>query len=165
MFFLNFARFFKASFLFFFMALASLLVVYWLDLSVYQEFSLFPLYLLPILISLFWLGRYPAYIFCFLSSLFWLIAALQSNFYSSTVAPYIGMFSRLFFFTTTTYLILLYQQTTRRCQDQLNQLRRILPICPNCGRMLCIDGQWRTFDDILKNISIHDLSPSCHCRH
>jgi hypothetical protein len=105
------------------------------------------------------------YVLCFLSSLVWLIAAFQSNIYTYSPAPYIGMLARGFVFATITFLMMLYQDTSRRSQQQLERLRRILPICPNCGRMLCVDGQWRHLDDILNNIPANALTPSCDCSH
>jgi hypothetical protein len=50
-------------------AFGSLSLVYWIDRSTSSEISLFPLYLLPIGLTLFGLGSKAAYLTCLLSAL------------------------------------------------------------------------------------------------
>lgn len=144
---------------------AILLLVYGLDRYTHQEFSLFPLYLIPICVGAIQLGAAAGYLLCFLSSLVWLIAAGQTITYTQPLAPLIGMLSRAFVFFLITYLLLLYRSISRRSLEQLQRLQLLLPICPDCGCILCVDGQWRSLDAVINNSTPNAFPSSCICHH
>lgn len=83
---------------------AALLLVFWLDLVVSNDVSLFPLYLLPIGIATYSLGGKGGYLVCL----------LQPGVDSIPGHVVAGLLA-----------------------EQLDLLKSEMPICPDCGQILC----------------------------
>ena len=118
------------------------------------------LYLLPIGLLLHNLGPVPAYAVCPLAVLAWHslhhpLAPAWSNPWSILVlALLLGLF---------TFGLSRQQRRSRRLHDQQRQFRALVPLCPYCGQLLCHDGEWRSFEQLLQNPSLSGSLPHHPC--
>jgi hypothetical protein len=55
------------------------------------------------------------------------------------------------------------QRRNRSIRDQLRHLSTLLPLCPNCGQVLCHDGQWRFLEQLLQNPRLNGTLPHHPC--
>jgi|694.fasta_scaffold02545_8 hypothetical protein len=142
-------------------------VVYAIDRCTSNELSLFPLYLIPIGLALFNFGPVAGYGASALASLLWLNAELlsPSRAYSQAWIPLQAMAARGLVFLLITWLLCLYTSSNRTARHRLNNLQRVLPICHDCGSILCHDGQWRSLEQVIQNPSSIVSLPAHHCVH
>jgi hypothetical protein len=119
----------------------------WLVTSTSNELTLLS-FLLPIGLALYNFGPPSAYVGCLLASL----VGFQP------LWPTIGHFALLAFFTALASRHLHFLRHTRERQRRLSEL---LPLCPNCGELLCHDGQWRPFDQALLHLSSQRPHHTC----
>ena len=143
----------------------SLGVVFVLDYSTSSEISLFPLYLIPIGLAFLGSGPIAAYAACGVASLAWLIAELHTATFSNAWIPYQGMVARGFIYVLITWLVSHYAEAVRLSRTRLANLKRVLPICPDCGMFCCHDGQWRTIEQVINNPERLGSPPRHHCGH
>jgi len=130
-----------------------------------SEISLFPLYLIPIGLAFFAFGPIAAYAACGVASLAWLIAELHTSSFSQAWIPYQGMVSRGFIYFLITWLLSHYAEAVKLSRARLTNLKRLLPICPDCGMLFCHDGQWRTIEQVINNPERLGSPPLHHCGH
>jgi len=130
-----------------------------------NELTFFPLYLIPIVLALFNFGPVAGYAASVMACLFSLNAELVSPlqaFYHHWI-PVQAMVARGLVYVLITWLLCFYSSRNRSAQQRLNNLKCILPICPDCGRILCHDGQWRVLEQVIQNPSSIGSLPAHHC--
>lgn len=140
---------------------AALLLVFLLDLNTSNELSLFPLYLLPIVIATYRNGSRAGYLACVFASLAWLLASLIASSYSQTWIAVQGMLSRSLVFLIVTHLLIKNKNLRDDAIETLDRLKSAMPICPDCGKILCYDGNFRSLEKIIVN-PLQSLTRSCN---
>ena len=120
------------------------------------------IFFLPIWLLIHNIGPVCAYGFCPLAVLAWRslqhpLALTWNSFWSISVfSLFLGLLS------LAAYRL---QLSSRQLRDQQRQLTAFLPLCPNCGHMLCHDGQWRSFEQLLQKPPLVGSLPHHPCVH
>jgi hypothetical protein len=128
--------------------------------AVRSDLTLLP-YLLPLGLTLYNFGPPAAYASCPPAALAWL--TLHPPFvYPSLPSPWAALGLSLFF-ALFTLLATRQQRRSRHIRDQLRHLSTLLPLCSNCGQVLCHDGQWRSFEQLLLNPRLTSPLPHHPC--
>ena len=137
------------------------IIAYWIDHKL-QETVLYPIYLIPIL----WLS----------SKWGWQIGVMFSifaAFLSTPISPMLAWSSNVAYIDsfvtrsiTLSFLAILYTNYTHAVSTHKNRyerLKSLVPQCPDCGAVLCHDGQWRSIEDLIKNPKIFGKLPTHNC--
>ena len=125
-------------------------LVYWIDFFITSDLLVL-LYLFPIGLTLHTFGALPAYALC-------LTAALLG-----AHSP----FSKLIHFLILAILVCAASysmESLRLSRDRFRRLSQLLPLCPDCGQLLCHDGQWRSVEQAIQHKSSVDFlsHQGCH---
>ena len=124
-------------------ALAGILVAFagasWLATATTSELARLS-FLLPIGLTLQNFGPFCAYSLAFLASLVGL-------------PPLWTATSHFLLLVFVTALASRHLQFLRQTRERNRFLTKLLPICPNCGQLLCHDGQWRPLEQAILHSS------------
>ena len=124
-------------------ALAGILVAFagasWLATATTSELARLS-FLLPIGLTLQNFGALSAYSLAFLASLVGL-------------PPLWTATSHFLLLVFVTALASRHLQFLRQTSEQNRYLAQLLPLCPNCGQLLCHDGQWRSLEQAILHSS------------
>ncbi len=120
-----------------------------------SDLTLLP-FLLPIGLTLANLGTTAAYIVSPLAAFAWRTA-------HQPLAPPWATVALALLFALFTFLASRQQRRSRHRQDQLRHLSSLLPLCPNCGQLLCHDGHWHSLEQLLHNPRLPGPLPSHPC--
>jgi hypothetical protein len=118
--------------------IAAFALDYWIDATTTSDLALL-LFLIPAGLALYNFGPLPAYLVCFL-------AALVGQ------APSLTTAARFLLLALLTALASRSLSSLRASQDRLRRLSELLPLCANCGQILCQDGQWRSLEQAILHI-------------
>jgi len=127
--------------------LVAFAVAFWLASATTSELALLS-FLLPIGLTLRNFGPLPAYSLSFLASLVGLPPLWLA----------IGHFLLLVFVTA---LASHHLQFLRQTRERHRLLTVLLPLCPNCGQLLCDDGQWRPLEQAILHLPSQRSNHSC----
>lgn len=144
--------------------------VFTLDRLTPPDLNLFPLYLLPIGLTLFNFGFTWAILACLLAALLGFQAELLAartfgRTYSYPWIPLQVWAVRGLVYLLITWLLNLYSSSMQIARQRLHTLKRLLPLCPDCGSLYCHDGQWRSIEAILADPSSIPPLPDHGCQH
>jgi hypothetical protein len=117
------------------------------------DLNVFPLYLIPIGLTLFNFGFTWATLACLLAALLGFQAELvaASTFGRTYSFPWIPLqvwAVRGLVYLLITWLLTLHTRSRQIARHRLDTLKGLLPLCPDCGMLLCHDGQWRSAEAI-----------------
>lgn len=139
--------------------------VYSLDRFTPPDLLLFPLYLLPIGLTLFNYGFAWATLACLLATLLGFQAELLAGRpFTHTWIPHQVWTVRGFQLLLITWLLSLYTRSKQIARHRLDTLKRLLPLCPDCGMLHCYDGQWRSVEAILSSSDSIGPLPQHSCQ-
>ena len=110
----------------------------WIEATTHSDLALL-LYLLPIGLTLHTFGPRPAYLLC-------LLAALVGT------APPLFTVLRFLLLALLVAAASHHLLTLRHTRSQVRRLHQLLPLCPDCGQLLCQDGQWRHPEQALQQL-------------
>jgi hypothetical protein len=130
--------------------------VYSLDRFTPPDLLLFPLYLIPIGLTLFNYGSAWATLACLLAALLGFQAELLAarTFGRTFSYPWIPLqvwAVRGLVYLLITWLLSLYTRSKQIARHRIDTLKRLLPLCPDCGMLHCQDGQWRSLETIFSD--------------
>jgi hypothetical protein len=129
--------------------LLALVAVTALQIFVPSEVSVFPLYLVPVALCMWYFGQAGAYLCAALATVLWVVADISSGrTYSAGWFRYQNALSRAVVFFGTAYFLGLYQRTLEVHRTRLDGMRRLLPICHGCGSVQGSDGHWHPYDQL-----------------
>jgi len=115
-----------------------------LDYVTGYEVTSFPLYLVPIALSFFYFGKMGGYLAVIAVTALWLTNDfLTGHTYQIEVVRYWNAGARLLIYGLFVYGLSLYAKTLAAHRRRVEDLRRILPMCHGCGRILWKDGIWK----------------------
>lgn len=118
------------------------------------------LFLLPIGLLLYGFGPFPAYAVCPLAVLTW--RSVHQPLAPAWSSPW-SILALTLLFGFFILVVSRQQRRSRQLHDQQRQLTALLPLCPNCGQLLCHDSQWRTFEQLLQNPPLAGSLPHHPC--
>lgn len=137
------------------------LIAYYIDHGL-AGMEVYPVYLIPVL----WMSSkwgWP------IASLFAVAAAILST----PISPFLAWSSNLAylnsFATRSITLVLLcilysnYLNLIRTYKKRYEQLKILVPQCPDCGAVFCCDGEWRTLEKLLSDSSSIGVMPRHDC--
>ena len=137
------------------------LIAYWIDHKL-QETVVYPIYLIPIL----WLSSKWGWPIGVMFSIF-------AAFLSTPISPMLAWSSNAAYIDsfvtrsiTLSFLAILYSNYTHAVaahKNRYERLKSLVPQCPDCGAVLCRDGQWRSIEDLIKNPKIFGKLPTHNC--
>ena len=138
-------------------------IAYYVDAS-FPTASIYPIYLIP---TLYMSAKWG----WLLASLFAIFGALLST----PISPFIPSAINIVYIdsfatrsiTLVTLCILFSNYTTllRTHEKRYESLKKLIPQCPNCGSILCNDGQWRSLDKLISKPSYFGDTPRHDCNH
>jgi hypothetical protein len=138
-----------------------------LQIFVPSEVSVFPLYLVPVAMCMWYFGQAGAYACAVLATVLWIVADISSGrTYSVGWYRYQNAVSRAVVFFGTAYFLGLYQRTLEIHRRRLAGMRQLLPICHGCGSVQGSDGRWHPYDQ-LGSLDLPDRNecPGCNSAH
>jgi hypothetical protein len=149
----------------FFLKLASVAAAFvfvgWLDFATGYEVTSFPLYLLPIGLAFFHFGKAGGYLAVLVATGCWFTNDfLTGHNYASEAIRYWNAGARLLIYGLFVYGLSLYTKTLATHRERVEQLRRVMPMCHGCGKLLWKDGTWKTPQEALDAAKAGDL-PEC----
>lgn len=119
----------------------------WLTTSTRSELSLLS-FLLPIGLALCNFGPPSAYLGCLLASVVGFPPLWPEICHFLLLALITALASR-------------HLQDLRQSREQHRRLAALLPLCPNCGQLLCHDGQWRPLHQAILHPPSKQSQHSC----
>lgn len=132
------------------------------DYSTGYEITSFPLYLIPIVLTVFYFGPEIAWIMVVCSTIAWSVNDyLTGNVYSYEGVRYWNIFVRFITYALAVYGLGVYHATLETHRKRLDNLRRLLPICSSCGKIMWKDGKWKTPEEILETVESAQNSIDC----
>jgi hypothetical protein len=153
--------------------LLAVALVGWLDATTGFEFSILPLYFIPVAVGAWRLKKTGAIAFSFLAALTWLGSEFYAgHIYNNSYAVYWNALMRWIYFGAAGIILahlrqsLLQQRALiAQLQDALNHvktLKGILPVCPVCSKIRSDNGQWEDLEDYVKNqTNVEFMSNTC----
>ena len=138
-------------------------IAYYIDHK-FAKASMYPIYFIPTLyMSAKW--GWPS------GAVFSVFGAILST----PISPFIPSASNIVYIdsfatrsiTLVTLCILFSNYTTllRTHKKRNESLKKLIPQCPNCGSILCNDGQWRSLEKLISKPSDFGNTPTHDCRH
>ena len=134
--------------------LVLLAIVAWIDYITGYEVSSFPLYLPPILLTLFYFGKWGGFLMSLATVVSWFIVDVQTgNHYTSEAIRYWNAFSRLLIYGLLVYVFSVYMESIAVHRQRIEAIRRLIPMCHGCGKIFWKDGTWKTPEEALEATS------------
>jgi len=131
-------------------SVASLAAVGAFDYLTGYDVSSYPAFLIPIFLGFFNFGKIGGYVACVLSVLTWgVLDYLNGHQVVFEVRFWNGM-CRLLIYGLFVYGLSLYVKTVNIHRQRLEDIRRMLPMCHGCGKILWKDGTWKTPEEVLE---------------
>lgn len=134
---------------------------YWLDSNL-KTISIYPIYLVPILWATSKWGLRAG-----------VPLALLSAAISTPVPPLFEWginatnLDMIFTRSTTLSLIAIFYSNYKKQVDshrkRIDQLKSIVPQCPDCGAIFCNDGRWRPLEELIENPERIGIKPMHGC--
>jgi len=116
------------------------------------EVSSYPMYLMPIFLVFFNFGKVGGYIACVVTSVTWaMLDAADGHRYTHEVFLYWNAAARLIIYLLFVYGLSVYVKTIAVHRQRLEDVRRLIPMCHGCGRILWKDGTWKTPQEALES--------------
>jgi hypothetical protein len=138
----------------------------WLDYASGYEVSIEPVYLVLIAYVSWQAGTYVGVLASVLAVTIRFFADLEAGLkYTHPWIRYENSASTLVTFLAVAYALSIYRRTVEEHRKRLAIMRRMLPVCHNCGSVQGADGQWRPFES-LSNTPFPEVSecPGCAAR-
>ncbi|HVE16527.1 MAG TPA: hypothetical protein VNB29_07310, partial [Chthoniobacterales bacterium] len=98
-----------------------------------------------------------------LATALWLITDLRSgHVYMHEVARYWNGSARLIIYGLFVYGLSLYTKTVEANRKRLEEMRALIPICHNCGKIFASDGTWLPIEEAVKqSLKVGRECPDC----
>jgi hypothetical protein len=124
------------------------------------EVTSYPVYLFPILLTFFYFGKWGGYLACLVSTVFWIATDISTgHYFSNELFRYWAGASRLGIYLVFVYGLSIYTKTVATHRRRLEEMRRLVPMCHGCGKILWRDGMWKTPQEVLA--LTRPASPEC----
>ena len=132
------------------------------DYATGYEVSSFPLYLLPIVLSVFYFGPKIAFVVVIISVTAWTANdILTGHTYAYEAIRYWNAFARLLVYSLAVYGLAVYLTALNTHRKRIEDLRKLLPICTTCGKIMWKDGTWKTPQEILESVESVQHTVDC----
>ncbi len=130
--------------------LVVLLAVTFFDYATGYEVSSFPLYLIPIVLTVFYFGAKIGFGTVVVVTAVWTTNDfLTGHVYSYEAIRYWNAAARFVVYGLVVYGLSVYMKALAAHRRRVEDLRRLLPICSTCGKIMSKDGTWKTPQEIL----------------
>ena len=145
--------------------IVAFLAVVLVDYATGYEVSSFPLYLLPIVLTMFYFGPKIAFVVVIISVTAWTLNdILTGHTYAHEAIRYWNASARLLVYSLVVYGLGVYLRTLDAHRKRIEDLRKLLPVCATCGKIMWKDGTWKTPQEILESVeTVHHAvdCPAC----
>ena len=123
----------------------------WLDFLTGGEISLFPLYMIPVMLMSWDFGWRGALLSVLLAVASWIYTSIQvgQEFTSESLRFYNGLV-RGVVFGQAGFFIILFKNTLNTHRMRMDAMRSLLNVCQSCGAVQGSDGQWVPMKELLK---------------
>ena len=130
--------------------LTLVLIVGWIDYITGYEVSVFPLYGLPIALSVWYFGFAGGVIGCGLCALAWVLADyFTGHTYSLEWVRWVNASARLIYFVFVTITFLYLRRTVTESDQRLRTISTLLPVCMQCHKVVDADGHWVSMQEFI----------------
>lgn len=139
--------------------IAQITILFLCDLS-FPALHLYPLFLFPLIFSIFSLPIYVA----FLSVIIYpVLSLLATSLDPVSIDFLINYLVRLVLYGFILLFAYNYRMIVSSSRRRIAYLQSIVPQCEQCGFILCSDGVWRSIDILLTNPSLFGSKQAHNC--